>query len=225
VKRQKAIVLLSGGLDSAVTLFYAVKKGYDCQCLVFDYGQRHKQEIKLARRIAGRAGAKVVIMKLPLPWKGSSLLDKNKAIPVNRSIKEIKKGIPSTYVPGRNTIFIAVAASFAEAIGASAVFIGAHFEDSSGYPDCRRDYLQAFGNAIRLGTKAGREKKLSLKFPLIGKDKAGIIKLGLELGVPFKLTRSCYQGLRRPCMKCDSCILRQRGFKRARIKDPALNMG
>ncbi len=225
MKRRKAIVLLSGGLDSAVTLFYAIKKGYDCQCLAFDYGQRHKQEILLARRIARRAGAKFLIMKLPLPWKGSSLLDKNKALPIDRSIKDIKKGIPSTYVPGRNTIFLAIAASFAEAIGARAIFIGAHFEDSSGYPDCRKEYLEAFDKVVRLGTKAGRDKRLSLRFPLIGKDKARIIKLGLSLGVPFQLTRSCYKGVRRPCMRCDSCILRQRGFKRARIKDPALNMG
>lgn len=225
MKRRKAIVLLSGGLDSAVTLFYAIKKGYDCRCLAFDYGQRHKREIALAREVAGRAGAKLTVMKLPLPWKGSSLLDKNKALPIDRSIKDIKKGIPSTYVPGRNTIFLAIAASFAEAVGARAIFIGAHSEDSSGYPDCRKEYLEAFDKVVRLGTKAGLEKRLSLRFPLIGKDKAGIIKLGLSLGVPFQHTRSCYKEGRRPCMKCDSCILRQRGFKRAGIKDPALNIG
>ncbi|MFA6079229.1 MAG: 7-cyano-7-deazaguanine synthase QueC [Candidatus Omnitrophota bacterium] len=221
-RRKKAIVLLSGGLDSAVTLFYAVKNGYDCRCLSFDYGQKQKREIALARKLAAWAGAKFITVKLPLPWKGSSLLDKNKAIPLDRKIEDIKKGIPSTYVPGRNTMFLAVASSFAEAVGARAIFIGAHFEDSSGYPDCRKEYLEAFDKVIRLGTKAGREKRLSLKFPLIEKDKAGIIKLGLSLGVPFQLTRSCYQGSKRPCMRCDSCILRQRGFKRAGVEDPAL---
>lgn len=216
------MVLLSGGLDSAVTLFFAVKKGYDCSGLVFDYGQRHRKEILYSKRIAGYAGSKVRIVKLDLAWKGSSLLDTMAPIPVDRDIKKIMSGIPTTYVPARNTIFLALAASFAEAIGAQRIFIGAHYEDSSGYPDCRKDYLETFARAIRLGTKAGNEGRLALEFPLIDKKKSQIIKLGASLGVPFQFTWSCYSGGNRPCLRCDSCILRAKGFKEAGIKDPLI---
>jgi 7-cyano-7-deazaguanine synthase len=221
--KPKAVVLLSGGLDSAVTLYRAQDMGYDCHCLAFDYGQRHKKEMRLSRLIAKEAGAKFTVSILAFPWKGSSLIDNGIALPSGRTPKEIKaKGVPSTYVPARNTIFLSMAVSMAEAIGARAIFIGAHSEDSSGYPDCRIGYLKAFDNVIRLGTKAGREKKLGLKFPLIRLGKSGIIELGKKLRVPFKLTWSCYEGGKRPCGKCDSCVLRAKGFKEAGVIDEAI---
>ena len=220
---KRAVVLLSGGLDSAVTLFYAADKGYKCFALAFDYCQRHNKEITGAKIIARAAKAQFKTVKLILPWKGSSLTDKKIAVPVNRTIEQIKAGVPSTYVPARNTIFLSIAASYAEVIGAEKIFIGAHSEDSSGYPDCRKDYLKAFDKAIKLGTKSGIEGKLSLGFPLINRNKSGIIKLGVSLGVPFEFTRSCYHAGAKPCGECDSCILRAKGFKEAGIKDPALD--
>lgn len=219
---RRAVVLLSGGLDSAVALYEAKKRGYDCHCLLFDYGQRHIKEIDCARRIAKIAGAKLRIVKLRLPWKGSSLLDRKRRLPLDRTIGDINKKIPSTYVPSRNTIFLSMAGSLAEAIGARAIFIGAHFEDSSGYPDCRKDYLEAFRKVIKLGTKAGMENALTLEFPLINQGKSGIIRRGTILGAPLGLTWSCYKGGKLPCKRCDSCILRAKGFKDAGIKDPSM---
>jgi 7-cyano-7-deazaguanine synthase len=219
--KRKAVVLLSGGLDSAVTLFYARKKGYECHCLTFDYGQRHIKEIACARMLARRAGAGIKIMRLELPWRGSSLIDRRLSVPSGRTTKEIKSlGIPSTYVPGRNTIFLSLAISYAEAIGADTVFIGAHVQDSSGYPDCRKGYLEAFNKVVRSGTKRGLEGRLKIEYPLIGKNKAGIIKLGTRLGVPFELTWSCYKGGPKPCGESDSCVLRARGFEEAGLMDP-----
>lgn len=219
--KRKAVVLLSGGLDSAVTLFYAREKGYECHCLTFDYGQRHIKEVACARRLARRAGAGLKMMRLRLPWRGSSLTDRRLSVPSGRTAKEIKRGgIPSTYVPGRNTIFLSLAVSYAEAIGADAVFIGAHVQDSSGYPDCRKGYLEAFNRVVRSGTKSGLEGRLKLRYPLIGKNKAGIIKLGQRLGVPFELTWSCYKGGSKPCGESDSCVLRAQGFAEAGLADP-----
>jgi len=219
--KPKAVVLLSGGLDSAVTLYSAINDGYECHCLSFDYGQRHRQELRCARQIARKAGVTLHVVKLRMPWKGSSLLDTTKKLPLGRSVKTIKRGgIPSTYVPGRNTIFLSLAASFAEAIGARAIFIGAHAEDSSGYPDCRAGYLKAFDHVVRIGTKRGLEGKLRLKFPLIKMGKSRIIKFGSALGVPFGLTRSCYSNGGTPCGTCDSCVLRAKGFREAGLKDP-----
>jgi len=220
---RKAVILLSGGLDSAVALYIAKRKGYDCHCLVFDYGQRHKREIRSAELIAKRAGARLHIVRLKLPWKGSSLINRKRKLPLGRTIEVIKSKIPSTYVPARNTIFLSMASSLAETIGARAIFIGAHYEDSSGYPDCRKDYLKAFRKVMKLGTKAGINDALALKFPLISNGKSGIIRKGKRLGVPFELTWSCYKGEKAPCRRCDSCILRAKGFKEAGIKDPLLN--
>jgi 7-cyano-7-deazaguanine synthase len=217
------VVLLSGGLDSAVALFIARRRGYDCHCIAFDYGQRHKKELKRAKLLARRAGARSKIVKISLPWKGSSLIDRKKRLPSNRSLEEISHGIPTTYVPARNSIFLSFAASFAEAIGAHTIFIGVHFEDSSGYPDCRREYLKLFDKVIKIGTKAGIKNRLKLEFPLVDKTKREIIKMGDRLGVPFELTWSCYKGGRRPCNRCDSCILRAKGFREAKVKDPLLN--
>ena len=222
--KKKAVVLLSGGLDSAVTLFFAKSKGYECHCLNFDYSQRHRVEMMMAKRLARLAGVELRTEKIFLSWGGSSLLDKNSTLPSGRKPEEIKNaGIPSTYVPARNTVFLSIAASYAEAIGADAVFIGAHFEDSSGYPDCRKAYLEAFNRVIKIGTKRGLEKKLELKFPLINKAKKDIIRLGRSLGVPFQHTWSCYRGGRSPCGKCDSCVLRAKGFKGAGLKDSFAN--
>ncbi|MCM8760686.1 MAG: 7-cyano-7-deazaguanine synthase QueC [Candidatus Omnitrophica bacterium] len=217
---KKAIILLSGGLDSAVTLYYAMREGYQCYCLAFDYGQRHAVEMAFARKIASKAGVPLKIVSLRLPWKGSSLVDDRMPLPVDRTLRAISKGIPSTYVPARNKMFISIAASYAEAIGAYAIFIGAHFQDSSGYPDCRIEFLKAKDKAIRLGTKRGLENKLRLEFPLIRKNKSQIIRLGAKLGVPFGYTWSCYSGGRYPCGRCDSCILRAKGFDEAGLKDP-----
>lgn len=223
---KKAVVLLSGGLDSAVTLFYARAKGYRTYALLFDYGQRHRRELGCARRLARECGATIQVVKLALPWKGSSLVDAGIRIPTGRSPGAIRSsGIPSTYVPARNTIFLSIAASYAETINASAIFIGAHSEDSSGYPDCRLAYLKAFDRVVKIGTKRGLEKKLKLEFPLIDKNKAGIIKLGRRLGVPLQFTWSCYRGGKRACGECDSCVLRAKGFRAADMEDPIYAKG
>ena len=201
----KAIVLLSGGLDSATTLYYAKSKGYKCFALVFDYGQRHKREISSAVVLAKKAMVPCQIIKIKLPWKGRSLLDKKLKVPVRKDLK----GIPSTYVPARNTIFLSFALSYAEAIGAGAIFIGANAIDFSGYPDCRPSFYKAFQKVVKEGTK---KKKIKILTPLINKTKAQIIKLGLKLKVPLELTWSCYKGGKKPCGVCDSCKLRQKGF-------------
>ncbi len=215
MKNKRAIVLLSGGLDSATTFYLAKKKGFECFCLIFDYGQRHRREIGSAKKIAKEANCKYQILKINFPWKGSALLDKRINIPKRDN------GIPSTYVPARNIIFLSFALSYAEARGASAIYIGAHSQDYSGYPDCRPEFFSAFNKVISCGTKSGVEKrKIELKTPLINKTKASIIRLGIRLGVPFELTWSCYRGGRGPCGKCDSCYFRAKGFHEARLRDP-----
>jgi 7-cyano-7-deazaguanine synthase len=221
---KKAVVLLSGGLDSAVALFYAIDRGYKCFALTFNYGQKNSEEVKRAKAIARRANVPIKAVRLKLPWKGSSLTDRALSIPVNRAIKKIISGVPSTYVPARNSMFLSIAASYAESIDAGAIFIGAHSDDSGGYPDCRIDFLKAFAKAIRFGTRAGIKGKISVKFPLIMKNKSGIIKQGISLGAPLELTRSCYKSGDRPCGECDSCILRAKGFREAGIKDPAITL-
>jgi 7-cyano-7-deazaguanine synthase len=151
---KKAIILLSGGIDSATTLYIAKNKGYDCYPLIFDYGQRHDKEIRAAKAVSKKAGFKPVLMKISLPWKGSSLLDKNLKVPQKR-----QKGIPNTYVPARNIIFMSFALSYAESIKAEAIFIGAHSEDYSGYPDCRKEFFDAFKKMKDQGTKDGKKIK------------------------------------------------------------------
>jgi 7-cyano-7-deazaguanine synthase len=218
---KKAVVLLSGGLDSATTLYYAKAKGFAPQCLTFDYGQRHGKEIVSARRLARRAGCPSQVVTIRLPWQGSSLLDKNAPLPRRRTFKP--GAIPSTYVPGRNIIFLSFAASFAEAAGARAIFIGANAVDYSGYPDCRPEFFAAFQKALARGLKAGVEKRpVKIYAPLLKKTKAQIIRLGVRLGVPYNLTWSCYRGGARPCGVCESCFLRRRGFEEAGIMDPLM---
>jgi 7-cyano-7-deazaguanine synthase len=221
--RKKAVVLLSGGLDSAVVLYLAKKQGFDCRCLVFDYDQRHRREMKAARDIAGQAGCPLQVVKIEFPWKGSALLDKYITVPAYSRTRESAAQIPSTYVPGRNIIFLSFALSCAEAIGARAVFIGAHAQDYSGYPDCRPDFYRAFRKAAAAGTKAGAGgRAIAIETPLIHDTKARIIERGRQLGVPFDLTWSCYRGGKKPCGACDSCYYRARGFKEAGLTDPAL---
>jgi 7-cyano-7-deazaguanine synthase len=222
--RKKAVVLLSGGLDSAVTLYIAKHAGFDCSCLIFDYGQRHRREIESAKRIARKANCPWQVLKIHFPWKGSALLDRNIKLPGVRSQESgVRSEIPGTYVPGRNIIFLSFALSFAEAIGAQAIYIGAHAQDYSGYPDCRAEFFRAFSKVISSGTKAGREKRrIEVKTPLINKTKSGIIRLGSRLNVPFALTWSCYQGDLVPCQECDSCYYREKGFREAGMKDPLL---
>jgi len=218
---RQAIVLLSGGLDSATTLFLARDLGFQCSCLIFDYGQRHKKEIESAKKIARIAHSPYKIVKLDFPWKGSALLDKKIKIPQYARIQGRKNTISSTYVPARNIIFLSLALSFAEAVKAEAIFIGANAVDFSGYPDCRPLFFKAFKKAADSGTKAGIEdKKIRIATPLIKKTKAEIIKIGKRLGVPFGLTWSCYAGGNKPCGRCDSCYFRAKGFKQAKITDP-----
>lgn len=217
---RKAVVLLSGGLDSATTLYLAKKKGFDCYPLIFDYGQRHKRELSSAKTIAQKAGVKAKVLKISLPWKGSSLLDKKKRLPAAGQMPP--QYIPSTYVPARNIIFLSFAVSYAEAIGAGVVFIGAHIQDYSGYPDCRPEFIRAFSEAIAKGTRAGVEhKQIRINTPLIDKSKAEIVLLARRLRVPLELTWSCYRGGKLPCGKCDSCYYRKAGFREAGISDPA----
>ncbi|MFH1825593.1 MAG: 7-cyano-7-deazaguanine synthase QueC [Candidatus Firestonebacteria bacterium] len=210
--KKKAVVLLSGGLDSTTTLYFARKEGYKCFCLIFDYGQRHKKEIKSAVKISKKLKCKYQIVKIKLPWSKSALTDKKILVPINRDIKKMKKEIPVTYVPGRNTIFLSFAISYAESINADVIFTGANAIDYSGYPDCRPNFYKAFQKIIKLGTKKGVEgKKIKIITPLIKKSKAEIVKLGKKLKIPFDLTWSCYKGGRKPCGKCDSCLLRKLG--------------
>lgn len=221
--RNKAVVLLSGGLDSATTLYLARKQGFKCFCLIFEYGQRHRREISGARQIAQKAGCPAQVLKISLPWKGSSLLDGRIRIPQGARPHRRKdsSSIPNTYVPARNIIFLSFALSYAEAIDAKAIFIGANALDYSGYPDCRPEFYRAFEKVISSGTKAGTDKKkIMVHLPLIKMGKAQIIKLGSQLGVPYELSWSCYQGGRRPCNRCDSCLFRAKGFREAGLKDP-----
>jgi 7-cyano-7-deazaguanine synthase len=220
--RRQAIILLSGGLDSAVTLYLAKKK-FKCFCLVFDYGQRHKKELNSAKRIAKVARCPLEIIKIKLPWKGSSLLDRKIIIPkfASSPVRGFTGNIPSTYVPARNIIFLSFALSYAEALKAQAIFIGAHIQDYSGYPDCRPEFYRAFSKIIATGTKTGIERRnIQIKTPLIYKNKSEIIRIGRELKVPFALTWSCYRGGKYPCGKCDSCYFRARGFREQGIEDP-----
>lgn len=221
---RRAVVLLSGGLDSTTALYWAKNQGYRAAALIIDYGQRHRRELIAARKVAKIAGVKGHEVSLPLPWlKASSLIDKKKRLP-NMPLSRIgRNGIPSTYVPGRNTIFLSLGVSLADSIGAEAVVYGANARDYSGYPDCRPDFVSAFGRAASLGTRSGLAKRgIKVLAPLSRLDKSGIVKLARKLKAPIHMTWSCYRGGGRPCGRCDSCKLRAKGFSAAGIADPAL---
>jgi 7-cyano-7-deazaguanine synthase len=221
---KRAVVLLSGGIDSATTLAIAIAQGYEAYALSFDYGQRHQIETEAARRVANSLGAKEHrIAKIDLRVFGGSALTDDIDVPKQRSGKKIAHGIPITYVPARNTIFLAYALGWAEVIFASDIFLGVNAIDYSGYPDCRPEFIEAFETLANLGTKAGIEgRRFQIHMPLIKLSKAEIIRKGIELRVHLSLTHSCYdptpEGL--ACGECDSCLLRLKGFREAGIKDP-----
>ncbi len=217
----KAIILLSGGLDSTTMLYYAKSKKFKPYCIIFDYGQRHNIEIDKAKRVARHAKVGYKVVKMSFPWLGSSLIDKSMKIPRHSAVNSRK--IPTTYVPARNIIFLSYAVSYAEAIKAGAVFIGANAIDYSGYPDCRPDFFKAYQDVIKKGLKSGVEgKMIKIQTPLLHKSKAQIIRMGLKLKVPYHLTWSCYNGAKKACGVCDSCMLRKKGFLEAGLVDPAI---
>jgi len=219
----KAVVLLSGGLDSATTAAVARADGYELYAITFDYGQRHARELASARAVAASLGAAGhLIVKLDLRHIGSSALTDEIEVPLDRPAHEMTAAIPVTYVPARNTIFLSFALGYAESLAAFDIFIGVSAVDYSGYPDCRPEFIEAFERLANLATKAAVEGKGKFKIhaPLIGLSKAETIKLGLELGVDYSLTWSCYLGGERPCGRCDSCRLRLAGFAAAGAADP-----
>lgn len=220
---KKAICLLSGGMDSAVTLYFSRREGYEPVALSFLYGQRHEREIDAARQLAQGLQIPHHIARIELPWKGSSLLEHDQKIPHGRNPDQMPRAIPSTYVPARNSIFLSAAFSCAEAEKAGVVFFGANALDYSGYPDCRPDFIRTFAEAMRQGTKAGIEDKpILINAPLLHLTKKEIVLLGNELKVPFEHTWSCYEGGSRPCGTCDSCGLRAKGFYEAGVEDPLI---
>jgi 7-cyano-7-deazaguanine synthase len=221
-KVRKAVVLLSGGLDSATVLYWAIANGWRPLGLLFDYGQRHRRELASARALCRRPRVPFHTVIFRLPWKGSTLLAPAASLPTPKRPSGIGRSVPSTYVPARNTIFLSFGLSYAEAVGADAVMIGANALDYSGYPDCRPDYIRAMGRVYGLGSKAGREGgKIKIVAPLLRLSKADIVKLGARLGVPFELTWSCYRGGAKPCSRCESCLLRAKGFRAAGVTDLA----
>ncbi|MBI2554950.1 MAG: 7-cyano-7-deazaguanine synthase QueC, partial [Candidatus Rokubacteria bacterium] len=218
-------VLLSGGLDSATTLAIARSEGYACHGLSVQYGQRHSRQLASAKKVAAVLGAvEHLVLNLDLRLIGGSALTADIPVPKGRSAAEIGHGIPITYVPARNTIFLSHALGWAEVLGAEDLFFGANFLDASGYPDCRPEYIEAFERLANLATKAGVEGRSRFKIhtPLIRITKAEIIKKGHALGLDFALTWSCYEPTAdgRACGLCDSCLLRLKGFKEAGLTDP-----
>jgi len=220
---KRAVVLLSGGIDSAATLAVVLKEGFESYALSFDYGQRHAIELEAARTVANKLGAREhLVLKLDLRRIGGSALTDDIPVPKGRSGDEIGAGIPVTYVPARNTIFLSFALAWAEVVGAREIFTGANTHDYSGYPDCRPEFLEAFEKMANLATRCGLEGNgIKIRAPLIEFSKSEIIKLGNDLGVDISLTHSCYdpndEGL--ACGLCDSCMIRKRGFAQAGIED------
>jgi len=223
---RRAVVLLSGGLDSATVLAIARSEGFTPYALSFSYGQRHSAELDAARRVAGAQGAvRHVVADVDLRIFGGSALTGDISVPHHGSVDDLPPGIPVTYVPARNTVFLSFALGWAETLGAADIFIGVNALDYGGYPDCRPEYIRAFERMANLATKAGTEdgRRLRVHAPLIRMTKAEIITRGLELGVDYSLTHSCYDpdpgG--HPCGTCDACLIRARGFAGAGIEDPA----
>ena len=227
--KKSAVVLASGGLDSTTVMAIAKQQGFEIYSLSFDYGQRHSFELRAAKRIAERMGvSKHLVLELDLTKFGASALTDDIAVPKSSDGNITTDKIPVTYVPARNTIFLSLAMAWAETLNASDIFIGVNALDYSGYPDCRPEYIKAFEHMANLATKASVEGGLKLKIhtPLINMTKAQIIRKGMELGVNYAVTHSCYdpspEGL--ACGYCDSCILRKKGFKEAGVEDPTKYM-
>ena len=220
---QRVVVLLSGGLDSTTVLAAALSDGFDVIALTIDYGQKHRREIQAAKSIVDHFNVREHrLVRLDLTSiGGSALTDQSISIPKKREEEEIGSGIPATYVPARNTIFLSYALGLAEATGSAAIYIAANAIDYSGYPDCRPEFYEAFREVARLGTKRGVEgDNIEIRTPLISMSKADIVQLGQRLGVPWRLTWSCYEGGAKACGVCDSCQLRLKGFREAGIHDP-----
>ena len=222
--RKPAVCLLSGGLDSSTCLALARRDGYACYALSFDYGQRHKIELEAAARVAAAVGVeRHIVAKIGLDAFGGSALTDNIDVPKDRAASEMADGIPVTYVPARNTIFLSFALAWAEVLECSDIFIGVNALDYSGYPDCRPEFIEAYERMANLATKAGVEGRTQLEIhtPLLEMSKAEIVKLAHELGLDFSLTHSCYDpdAAGRPCGQCDACLLRRKGFEEAGIED------
>ena len=219
----RAVVLLSGGLDSTVTAAVARQEGFTLYLLTIAYRQRHAIEIEQARQVAAALRVKHhVVVEVDLRTLGGSALTGDLAVPKDRHEQERAQGIPVTYVPARNLIFLSLAAAHAEVVGASAVYFGANVLDYSGYPDCRPEFIRAFEQAVAVGTKSGVEgARLEVRAPLISLSKAEIIQLGMKLQAPLHLTHSCYDPIGSlACGRCDSCVIRRQGFARAGVEDP-----
>ena len=222
---KRAVLLLSGGLDSATTLAIAGSQGFAVHALSFDYGQRHRLELDCARQLAAKMGAaQHVILPIDLRRFGGSALTSGLAVPKDRPLDEMSRGIPITYVPARNTIFLSFALAWAEVLPSSDIFIGVNALDYSGYPDCRPEYIGAYERMANLATKSAVEqhKRFKIHTPLIHLSKADIIREGVALGVDFALTISCYDPTPdgAACGRCDSCALRKKGFAEAGVPDP-----
>jgi 7-cyano-7-deazaguanine synthase len=221
--RKKAVCLLSGGLDSAVTAFIAKKQGYDIYALSFRYGQRHTKELSCAKKISKAVGAKKhIILTINLQrFGGSSLLSSSTKPITDHSIQDIGKRVPSTYVPARNTIFLSYAVAYAETLEAEAIYLGVNAVDYSAYPDCRPEFIKKYQQLANLATRRGVEGKIiHIKAPLLHLTKGEIVKRGVWLNVPFSKTWSCYRGEAIACGRCDSCLLRLKGFQEAHVDDP-----
>jgi 7-cyano-7-deazaguanine synthase len=221
---KNAVCLLSGGLDSATCLAYARAEGFSCYALSFDYGQRHKIELDAAARVAACLGVeRHIVTKISLDAFGGSALTADIAVPKERSLDAMSHGIPVTYVPARNTIFLSFALAWAEVIESADIFLGVNALDYSGYPDCRPEFIEAYERMANLATKAGVEGRthVTIHTPLMRLSKAQIVALGRKLGVPFGMTHSCYDPTAEggPCGQCDACLLRRKGFEEAGIED------
>lgn len=222
---KKAVVLSSGGLDSTTAMAIAVRDGFEIYSLSFHYGQRHSVELDAARNIAKALGARRhLVLRVDLDRIGGSALTEGFEVPKDRPLGELGQDIPVTYVPARNTVFLALAVGWAEVLGSWDLFIGVNALDYSGYPDCRPEFIRAFERSANLGTRAGVQGQASFRIhtPLIRMSKAEIIRTGMALGVDFSLTHSCYDPVdgRRACGRCDSCLLRKKGFAEAGFPDP-----
>jgi 7-cyano-7-deazaguanine synthase len=226
--QKRAVCLVSGGMDSAVALAEARAQGFACHALSFDYGQRHAVELEAAARVAEALGAlEQRVVRVDLSALGGSALTGALAVPKDRAEAEIGRGVPATYVPARNTVFLSIALAWAEVLGARDLFVGVNALDYPGYPDCRPEFLHAFEELARVATAAGTEESARFRVhaPLLELSKAAIVKRGLELGVDFGMTHSCYDPFVRAgeveaCGRCDACLFRKKGFAEAKVQDP-----